>query len=150
MCPGLRIDGNIKEPQITKDNNAAKYNFDLENENNWFSIGSDGSFTQLGNGIKYSTAITSPVSIQFSTLALTTASYYHKALGIVPIDATDHQLAKYLIENLNNNTIMNLCCRGGAIGDKTILNSIFNARFNKINYDEILSDRGFRVAYYKP
>lgn len=151
LCTGIRIDGTTKEPQVILNNNAAIRGIDFSDETNWVALSGDGSPVAKGSGVKYTNAVAGNVSFLFNALGLTSASYIHKALGIVPSESGyDFEGAMHAFQNLNSNTMMNVCYRGGGVGDGSTINSIFTSLFKKTGNEDIDANRGFRVCYYEP
>lgn len=151
LCTGIRVNGATKEVQIIPNNNAAKPNIDFTDESNWFALASDGSATTKGNGSKYTNGIAGTISFLYSAMAMDSSSYIHKALGLVPAESGyDYESAYFAFQNLNSNTMMNACYRGGGVGDASTQNSMFSALFKQVGNEDLDSNRGFRVCYYEP
>lgn len=151
LCTGLRINGATLEPQVIINNDAARADIDFSDDANWVSLGTDGTAMAKGSGVKYSNAIAGNVTFPYSSIALSSAGYVHKALGLAPSESNyDFESAVWDFRNINNSAMMNACYRGGAVGDKSTLNSIFSALFKASGNDDRDSNRGFRVCYYEP
>jgi hypothetical protein len=151
LCTGFRVNGSTLEPQVIPNNDAAMPNIDFADDNVWKSIDASGNYVQIGSGVKYTSGMAGVVDVLFSAVAVATTTYIHKALGIIPVDTTQaYESAKHTFKNVNSATMMNVCFRGGCVGDTAQMNSIFSAYFRKLNTDEVNTNIGYRVCYYEP